>query len=483
MKLDGPTILKAIFESTADGLLIVGNDGKVIDYNHRFAELWKIPAELLETKDDDKLLGYILGQLIDPKNYISKVKELYKNYEAESNDTVEFLDGRFFERYSRPLKVEGETMARVWSFRDVTEHKKSQEFFSTITDLSPDIVSLIDESGKVVFNSTAAERIHGYTQEEMIGRNTFEFIHKEDQANVASAMAQLLADPQSILSIQYRFLNKNGTWSWMEATASNQIKNPLIRGMVTISREIGKRKQLEADLNRAIQERDEFISISSHELKTPITSVLLQLQMLQRYKIQLRPDGAESKKRFEDLDGLVDQIQSIQRLIDDLLSVSRIRTGKLSMEFSVEDFSTLLRLTLKRFNELFLEAGCSLKVNIEEGINVSCDKTRISQVFFNLMTNAAKYAPGTLIEINLKSAMGYAEFTIRDHGQGIPEDKKDFIFGLFERGTSQNYVTGLGIGLYISRSIVEGHKGTIDIESESGKGATFCIRLPLASTN
>lgn len=478
MKLDGPSLLKAVFESTADGLLIVGDDGKVIDYNNRFAELWKIPKEILETHDDEKLLDFILGQLINPEKFISKVKELYENPEAESNDTIEFSDGRFFERYSRPLKVESTTRGRVWSFRDVTLHKKSLEFFSTITNLSPDIVSLLDEGGNLIFNSPAAERIHGYSQEEMIGRNTFELIHDEDKPAVAEAMALLLKEPGSIQSVQYRYHNKDGSWSWMEAAATNQIKNPFIRGLVTISREIGKRKKLEADLNRAIKERDEFISISSHELKTPITSVLLQLQMLQRYK-KSQPVSDEPKKRFEDMDSLVDQVQSLQRLIDDLLSVSRIRTGKLSMEFHVEDFSSLVHLTLKRFNELFLEAGCQLKVNIEDGISISCDKIRMTQVLFNLMTNAAKYAPGTLVEIDLKSKSGFAEFSIQDHGKGIPDDKKDFIFGLFDRGTTQDYATGLGIGLYISRSIVEGHNGTIHIESSSGKGATFCIRLPL----
>ncbi len=478
MKLDEPSLLKAVFESTADGLLIVGSDGKVIDYNNRFSELWKISPEILASHDDEKILGFILAQLIYPEKFLSKVKELYKNPEAESNDTIEFLDGRFFERYSRPLVIGNTNMGRIWSFRDVSAHKKNLEFFSTITNLSPDIVSLIDESGNLVFNSSAAERIHGYTQGEMIGRNTFELIHEDDRQTVSEAMAQLLAVPGSIQSVQYRYRNKDGSWSWMEAAASNQIKNPLIRSLVTISREIGKRKKMEADLSRALKERDEFISISSHELKTPITSVLLQLQMLQRYKKNLSC-GTEGKKRFEDMDSLVDQVQSIQRLIDDLLSVSRIRMGKLSMEFLVEDFSALVHITLERFNEIFLEAGCHLTLNIEDGICISCDKTRISQVLFNLMTNAAKYAPGTLIEINVKKLSGQVEFSIRDHGQGIPDDKKDFIFGLFERGSSQDYVTGLGIGLYISRSIVEGHNGTIHIESQAGEGAIFTIRLPL----
>jgi signal transduction histidine kinase len=95
------------------------------------------------------------------------------------------------------------------------------------------------------------------------------------------------------------------------------------------------------------------------------------------------------------------------------------------------------------------------------------------------MSNAVKYAPGTLIQIELKISGNDFEFRIQDHGKGIPEEKNDAIFGLFERGSSTNYVTGLGIGLFISRSIVEGHNGSIQVESIPGEGATFIIRVPL----
>lgn len=482
MNLDNISILKAVFESTADGLLIVGNDGKVIEYNHRFAEVWKIPASVLETQDDEKLLSFILNQLIHPEKFIAKVKELYQDPEAISNDTVEFLDGRFFERYSRPLKVGQITMGRVWSFRDVTDYKKSQEFFSAIAHLSPDIVSLIDETGKLLFNSKAAERIHGYAPDELIGKNTLSLIHDEDQNKVSEAMAKVLSVPGSIQTVEYRYRNKDGSWSWMEAAACNQIHNPLIRGLVTISREIGNRKKLENDLTRTVKERDEFISIASHELKTPITSILLQLQMLQRYK-KMKTPATTDTKRFENLDGLVDQVQSMQRLIDDLLSISRIRTGKLSMEFEEHNFSDLLLTTIERFKGVFEEANCSLDVKIEEDIFITCDKIRISQVLFNLMTNAAKYAPGTLIKIALTKQDSSVSFSIRDHGNGIPEDQKEFIFGLFERASENNCVTGLGIGLFISRNIVEGHKGTIYVQSEHGKGAEFIFKLPLMRTS
>lgn len=475
MDLDNLSVLKAVFESTADGILIVGNDGKVIESNRRFAEIWKIPKDLIDTHDDEKLLNFILNQLISPEKFISKVTELYNDPDAISHDTISFLDGRFFERFSRPLKVGDVSMGRVWSFRDITEYKKREEFFSAIAQLSPDIVSLIDDSGKLVFNSSAAERIHGYGPEELIGKNTFDLIHEEDQQTVADTMVKLLSQPGSVYTVEYRYRNKDGSWAWMEAAASNQIENPFVRGLVTISREIGKRKKLENDLNQTLKERDQFMSIASHELKTPISSMLLQLQMIQRYG----QSGSAEIKRYQDLNGLVEQVQSMQRLIEDLLSVSRIRTGKLSMEMEKQNFSELVLKVIEQFKAMFQEAGCELRVHVTENLFINCDKVRITQVLFNLMSNAVKYAPKTLIEIKVKQENSSAVFSIHDHGHGIPDDKKDFIFGLFERASSKSYVSGLGIGLYISRNIIEGHKGTIEVQSEPGKGAEFIFKIPL----
>lgn len=120
-------LLRATLESTDNGILVVDNDDKVITVNEIFAELWKIPDEILATKDDNKLLNYVLDQLSDPKQFLDKVNDLYNKPEAVSFDTLYFKDGRIFERYSQPLLIKGQAEGRVWSFRNVTEHKKAEE--------------------------------------------------------------------------------------------------------------------------------------------------------------------------------------------------------------------------------------------------------------------------------------------------------------------------------------------------------------------
>ena len=478
MELDNLSILQAVFESTTDGLLIVSDEGQVIRYNTRFHQLWRIPQEIMETKDDSKLIGHILEQISHPESFLSKVQELYQDPDAISDDLVNFKDGRLFERFSRPLKVNEASVGRVWSFRDITEDKRRQEVFAAITNLSPDIISIVDKNGHLVFISSATKRIHGYEVDELLGSNTLCRIHESDRDLYQEALQKLSLEPGSSMTVQYRYRNKDNSYSWMESTAVSQHHNPQIQGVVSISRLIEKHKQLEEDLGTALRQRDDFMSIASHELKTPITSIKLQLQMLQRAKKSLLPK-AQASSRSEDLDGLIDQVHGLQRLIDDLLSVSRIRTGKLSFEPEVENLTSIVVTTVDRFRELFIQASCPLELSLAKDVKVLCDRNRIEQVLINLITNATKYAPNTLVKFELKEENGFAVLSVKDHGAGIPLEKQESIFTLFTRASVSEYVTGLGIGLYISKSIVEGHGGIITVESIPKEGSTFSVRLPL----
>jgi PAS domain S-box-containing protein len=128
------SLLSAALESTADGLLIVNRDGKVARYNQKFAEMWKIPQDVLAGNDDDVLLDYVMTQLADPGQFLAKVREMYGQPEQSSFDRIDFMDGRVFERYSQPQKIENTVVGRVWSFRDITEHKRSNEALQKALD-------------------------------------------------------------------------------------------------------------------------------------------------------------------------------------------------------------------------------------------------------------------------------------------------------------------------------------------------------------
>ncbi len=395
------------------------------------------------------------------------------------SSTVEFFN-------SSEVQLLDKVVSTISYAIDVIERdnllKKSEEMFSTITNLSPDIISVLDKEGSLVYNSSAALRIHGYTNQDLIGKNTIELIHPDDREEISSIMQTLKEGTMGHITVQYRYLNKDGSYSWMEATALNQLDNPLINGIITISRDITTRKKMEEDLRLALAVRDEFLSIASHELKTPLTSLKLQLQMLTR---EVRP--AENiipnvARLAKSLTVSTKQVDRITDLVENLLDVTRINAGKLGIKIEDLNLSEALEDSLERFGTLFVDAGCLLKANIEKNIMGRWDKSRIEQVFVNLVSNALKYAPGKEISVSLMKKNDHVLFVVEDQGAGISADKLPFIFDRFVRATSSRNISGLGLGLFISKQVVEAHGGSIRVESELGQGARFIVELPLKSS-
>lgn len=221
--------------------------------------------------------------------------------------------------------------------------------------------------------------------------------------------------------------------------------------------------------------RDEFISIASHELKTPLTSLKLQTQVAR--KLFQKNETVDRNRVFQQLDYTVNQINRLNKLVDDMLDISRITTGKLKLDKAVFDLSKLVRELVDRFSPQFEAVGCHVMASIEPEVTGAWDSFKIEQVINNLFSNAIRYAPKSCIEVTLKKENGVAKLTVKDGGQGIHPDSLEKIFERFERASTN--ASGLGLGLYITRQIIELHKGKIRAESELGKGSCFIIELPL----
>lgn len=225
--------------------------------------------------------------------------------------------------------------------------------------------------------------------------------------------------------------------------------------------------------------RDEFISIASHELKTPLTSLKLQTDANDRL---IRKSGlAEFKpdKVRKLIDTTQRQVGRLTHLVEDMLDVSRIGAGKLSIRASTVDLGELVQDVVDRVLPQALEAGNTVEIKIQPGIVGYWDSFRIEQVVINLLTNAIRYASGKRIWVEVSRIGSEARLSVRDEGQGIPRERQSRIFDRFERAVAASNVSGLGLGLYICREIVKAHGGTIHVESDVDQGATFIVMLPL----
>ncbi|MHC8381475.1 hybrid sensor histidine kinase/response regulator [Pseudomonas sp. LB3P14] len=241
-------------------------------------------------------------------------------------------------------------------------------------------------------------------------------------------------------------------------------------------------KQLQStqlELEQAVRMRDDFMSIVAHEVRTPLNGLILETQLR---KMHLARDNAAAFA-LDKMHAMVDrderQIKSLIRLIEDMLDVSRIRTGKLSIRPTRFDLSALVRDLLQNFAPQIDAAESSVTLDAEQPVVGNWDEFRIEQVVSNLLTNALRYGAKSPITVKVYSESGQARVEVRDLGIGIGEENQKRIFQQFERVTVKHAVAGLGLGLFISEQIVAAHGGSITVESRIGEGALFRVCLPL----
>lgn len=228
-----------------------------------------------------------------------------------------------------------------------------------------------------------------------------------------------------------------------------------------------------------VQAREDFLSIASHELRTPLTSLSLQLQILERLFQRDSQDTVPKARVEKHLAQLTRQSQQISELIDRLMDITRARTGSLALAREPVDLAELVQTVVQSHTPQLEQAGSTLSLDLPaEGLTGCWDRSRVEQVVVNLLTNAIKYCDGCPIQVAVQIDGDDAVLSVADEGPGIPDEKQETIFERFERSGDLQRVGGLGLGLYISREIVEAHGGRITVHSKLGEGATFTVRLP-----
>ncbi|MFP2960734.1 PAS domain S-box protein [Myxococcus sp. 1LA] len=235
--------------------------------------------------------------------------------------------------------------------------------------------------------------------------------------------------------------------------------------------------QLYRKAQESIRSRDEFLSIASHELKTPVTSMKLRAQQLGRTLARQESGQVPVEKVAALLDVFGDQLRRLSHLVDHLLDVSRVNERRVDLRREAMDLAAVARDVTGHLRGQMIRAGCAFELVAPIPVIGRWDRLRMEQVMINLLTNAMKYGAGEPIRMEVSQVGEGARIRIQDHGVGIPLEAQSRIFERFERAASRNY-GGLGLGLFITRRLVEAHGGTIRVESQPGQGATFVVDLP-----
>jgi signal transduction histidine kinase len=253
---------------------------------------------------------------------------------------------------------------------------------------------------------------------------------------------------------------------------------------VELAAEIGRRVALAIDnarllreTQRAVRLRDEFLSIASHELRTPITSLMLDTDFL-LHASATRGGGVARERADRSLDRVRRKTERLCQLVNELLDVTRIEEGRLELTTSEVDLANLVRAAVGRFEVELATAGCSLSFDCRAPVVGRWDAARLEQVVTNLLSNAIKFGSGRPIEVAVRARNGTAVLEVRDHGIGIEPARLPFVFDRFERAVSSRHYGGLGLGLYIARWVVHAHGGTIRAMSSPGHGSTFTVEIP-----
>jgi PAS domain S-box-containing protein len=406
-------------------------------------------------------------------------KDLYKKKLAN----VEFRWGdesgnyRYF--FDRSVLVEGDESnpeVIVGSWMDITERvvaetelKQSENKYRLVVENSNDLVITTDVHAKITYSSPSSKRIVDYKPEELISKSLYKLLSKGEEGKLQSLFE--LLDTGKVQDVLLKINSRNKEVITLKGKArfirgSTEENEPF---HIFTMHDVTEREKRDG-------RKDVFFSTASHEMKTPLTSIKLNAQLLER---KLRATGDEESSRT--LEIMNAEINKVTRMIDDFFNLAKIKTGKMS--FRMEPF--MLNDVIKRAtSEIQLVSEKHLiDVNMSRDVEIYGDSDRIGQVIINLLTNAIKYSPeANRVVVSTHNEKESVKVTIKDFGVGIPLKIQDKIFDHFYQYSHTLDKKGLGIGLYIAKAIIDYHGGEIWVKSSPGKGSEFNFTLPLNNT-
>lgn len=494
-------LFKSLFEVSKDGIAIIAN-GKIVLSNDSFATIFGY----------NKKEEVLNSSLIDfaSSNDVVKIAEYFQLLEQgkEVPGRIEFLGRRkdksifFVEVSPSVVNIESKNFV-VINARDVTERKRvqqaireSEEKYRNITENIDDFLFTFERIEKVLkplFYTFSVENITGYTQSEFLLESTLflKIIYPDDFQLVKKKLKTILRSRIQVSEeMEFRIINKHGNIVWVR-TKINVIRNTngkisKIYGLVS---DVSLRKKAEEELNRSTENliklnetKDKFISIISHDLRTPFSSILGFTDLL----IGDKDLTEEEKKQY--IKFIQESSKSMLALVNSLLDWTRLQTGRIKFEPGKISARMIIINSINSLSGTAFQKNINIKSEVEKNVTIYADNSLMTQVFNNLISNAIKFTnPGGDIVISASPSKKtrFYEFSVRDNGIGIkPENMKE-LFRIDTKYSSEGTAgeKGTGLGLSLVNEIIEKHGGNIWVESEYGKGSNFKFILPIASAN
>jgi PAS domain S-box-containing protein len=408
----------------------------------------------------------------------------------------------FFDAAYSPLRDEnGEIQGVVGIVRDVSDQhwaderiRETEGRFRTMADAAPVLLWMSDTDGLCTFFNQTWLDFTGRTLDQEWGVGWAEGVHFEDLQRCLDFYVENF-NKRRVFEMEYRLRRRDGEYRWiLDRGHPRTTPDGTFAGFIGSCIDITERRALEGDLRRAVQVRDEFLSIASHELKTPLTALQLQIDNLHRCLERAQDGqqggqqgGQQSLRVANSAAAVAEQSQRLTELVDLLLDVSRINSGRLRFDCSEFDLVDLVRTAVERWRQAVNRRQGDSPAPLVESLFTTdlpdrllgtWDRLRMEQVLNNLLSNAVKYGENQPIHVQVSASGARARLQVVDHGIGIAAADQPRIFGRFERAVSSRHYGGLGLGLWITRQIVESMGGSIGVESESGKGSVFTVDLP-----
>jgi len=365
----------------------------------------------------------------------------------------------------------------VLVFRDETAERRAsvaQAQLAAIVEDSDDAIISKDFNGAILTWNAGAERLLGYSSREVIGRSGDVIVPPERREEDKETLARIRSG-ERIVHLETQRVTKSGDLLDVSITYSPVRRHGgEIVGVSKIMRDVTVEMRAREALREANRLKDDFLSMASHELKTPLTTLRLLLDTLTRSFRETNSMDRRIERKFSSMNYQLDRMEA---LVHTLLDVSRITAGRLVLDLAEVDLADVAKEVLERFESEAERSGSEVHLRLHSAIG-HWDRMRIDQVITNLVSNALKYGNGQPVEVAVADHGETATVTVRDRGIGISRENHERIFERFERARDSNMVSGLGLGLWIAKRMVEAHRGAIAVESSPGAGATFTVTLP-----